>query len=669
MRRPSSLFRASAGVAALAILAVSPAASAAVGTGQRGPSTTVSPYVLPVAEGAEITSLLTVGDLPAGNGYKMVGIPDGLGARDAGNGKLELFMNHELTATAGAVRAHGQKGSFVSDWVIDAATLAVDSGQDLIGAGDVSFWDYPSGTFGPNPSTASPPFLAQSAAFARFCSSTLTDPGQLLNPISGNGFSGQIYFGNEENGDEARVFGILGDGTTKQLPRLGLSSWENTIPAHNLSDTTLVQGQEDGASGQIWSYVGTKTNAGDAFDRAGLSNGTHYVADLLDESVDSDTEFRDTYGKGVPVQFDLADVDWHQTGAAQNTEGATDGLSLNRIEDGHWDPSNPRDYYFVTTEGGATNKAPGTTNSRDGGGLWRLRYKDIDQPTKGGTLTLLLDGSETPYLNKPDNMAIDTHGNILIQEDPGGNASVARIVAYDIGSGRRGVVAAFDPALFAPATPGGTDAVFTADEESSGIIDAASTLGDGQFLFDAQVHKAYPSDTSLVEYGQLLHLAVTDWEAVYTGRASGGSGPPGRDGADGQDGQDGQNGSNGTNGQNGTNGTNGTNGQNGTNGAAGPAGSAGPAGPAGPAGEKGDTGPAGRDGKVTCKLNRTRTRVTCNVVFESRARARARLKRSGRTVARGRVVGGRVTLVSKRRLTRGAYTLVAGAKTMRIKLR
>ena len=36
------------------------------------------------------------------------------------------------------------------------------------------------------------------------------------------------------------------DGDAKQLPRLGLFSWENTLAADTRSDLTLVHGQEDG---------------------------------------------------------------------------------------------------------------------------------------------------------------------------------------------------------------------------------------------------------------------------------------------------------------------------------------------------------------------------------------------------------------------------------------
>src|SRR5262245_8374864 len=44
------------------------------------PGTRVDPYVLPSLNGVDITSILTTGDLAAGNNYRMVGIPDGLGA-------------------------------------------------------------------------------------------------------------------------------------------------------------------------------------------------------------------------------------------------------------------------------------------------------------------------------------------------------------------------------------------------------------------------------------------------------------------------------------------------------------------------------------------------------------------------------------------------------------
>jgi hypothetical protein len=512
---------AAGGIAAATVLltAVSAGAHSGLGTGtSRGPNTTTDPYVIPVADGVHIKSLLTVSDAgAAGNGYEMTGIPDGLGARKTSGHHLILNMNQELTAPVGAVRAHGQKGAFVSKWEIDTRTFGVEEGSDLIRP-NVSYWNYVTQTYGttPSPAGANPrnpadTFAAQAAPFARFCSSSLTDPGQLYNRDTKRGYKGQIYFANEENGNEGRSFGVTADGQTQQLPRLGLFSWENTLAAKTETDTTLVMGQEDGADGQLWVYVGQKQSSGNAFDKAGLTDGLQHVIDLKDETVSTDAGFRTTFGKGTPAPVDLAEIDWDQSGARQNAEAKVDGLNLNRIEDGAWDPRHPNDFYFVTTEGGKGADVPTGLTGRDGGGLWKLHFDDVDAPLLGGTLTLLLDGSEAPFLNKPDNIDIDHRGNLLIQEDPGGNNHVARIVAYKLKTGERGVVATFDPALFAAGAPG----LITVDEESSGIIDAKEVLGNGWFLFDAQVHKTNP-DPALVEYGQLMAMHVRDFDDVYT---------------------------------------------------------------------------------------------------------------------------------------------------------
>jgi secreted PhoX family phosphatase len=278
-------------------------------------------------------------------------------------------------------------------------------------------------------------------------------------------------------------------------------------------------GNEDEADGQLRAYVGKKLADGTPFDRAGLTDGLPSVVSVAGATTDA--QFRTAYGKGEPVRFTLRGIDWTQTGPAQNVEAHAKGISLDRIEDGHWDPSSPSDYYFLTTEGGKGANVPTGRFGRDGGGLWRLRFDDIEHPEQGGTLALLLDGSEEPLLNKPDNMGIDGGGNLLMQEDPGNNVTVSRIVAYRIADGARGVLARFDPALFGwrgRLLPNGNPALetgqITFDEESSGIIDAHGTIAPRWFLFDAQVHVNSP-DPELVQGGQLLALHVDDWDAVY----------------------------------------------------------------------------------------------------------------------------------------------------------
>jgi hypothetical protein len=504
--------------AVLVIAAATPALAHRASSTAQGPSTTTDPYVLPVAAGVHITSLLTVDDSGAAtDGYEMTGIPDGLGAVKSGRHGFSLFMNHEFNAAVGGVHDHGQKGAYVSTFSIDNRDFEVKDGHDTIQPG-VSYWDYVTQTYrptastgGPNPRVAGDVFPAQGAAFARFCSGTLSAPGQFDSRSSKRGYSGQIYFANEENGAEGRAFGVLPDGRTQQLPRLGLFSWENTKPAYNRSDTTTVIGNEDDASGQLRVYEGVKQSRGNAFDRAGLTNGVNSVLDLADETVSTDAQFRAKYGKGKAVSFDLSEVDWDQSGARQNTEAAAEGLSLNRIEDGGWDPRHPNTYYVLTTEGGDKTPDPSEPAiTRDGGGLWKITFEDIERPRLGGTIELVLGGSEAPYLNKPDNLDIDTKGNLLMQEDPGGNDHVARIVAYNTKTGARGVLATFDPDQFKPGAPH----FITNDEESSGIIDAKDVIGPGWFVFDAQVHKASPNPDN-VELGQLMVMKVDSFKKVY----------------------------------------------------------------------------------------------------------------------------------------------------------
>jgi hypothetical protein len=110
-----------------------------------GPSTNTEPYLIPSVPGVKFVSILTVGDDIGG--YRMVGIPDGLGAFQSDRGQFTLLMNHEINPTAtppnpGIVRKHGSNGAFVSRWIIDRQTLRVLKGEDLTPSSDkVHLWD------------------------------------------------------------------------------------------------------------------------------------------------------------------------------------------------------------------------------------------------------------------------------------------------------------------------------------------------------------------------------------------------------------------------------------------------------------------------------------------------------------------------------------------------
>jgi hypothetical protein len=503
-----------AGVIA-ALAAVAPPALAATGEAYQGPSSSRAPYVIPTDPAVSTTSIITTGDSVAG--YRFGGIPDGLGAFSARGGSFRLLANHELTETSGIVRRHGEKGAYVSDWTIQRKTLKVTHGSDLIAekTADVAttgvrYWNYATGAYSATPSSGP---ITQLAAFSRFCSSTLTDPGQLIGPED-TGYHGQLYFGNEEGGS-ARTFGITADGIATQLPRIGLFNSENTKPAyqHDSFDTTVAGLEDDTAN--LWLYHGTKQATGSAVDRAGLTNG-HLGVIALDDGVKNDDEFRTVVGKGHAVAWSYKPVDWNQSHAAQKSQAsAAGGMIFTRIEDGTWDPRHPDTLYFNTTS--SANKTP----EREVGGVWKVVFDDVDHPENGGTVELLLDGSEAPYLNMQDNMTIDRHGNLLIQEDPGNKAHIARIVAYNTKSGALKTLAQFDPKYFAPKLADGSanPDLITQDEESSGIIPADKQLGHDTYLFDAQVHLR-STDPELVEGGQLLAMHV-DWKQFWGKKGDG----------------------------------------------------------------------------------------------------------------------------------------------------
>src|SRR5882762_7137956 len=102
-----------------------------------GPSSSESPYLVRSKPGVVTLSVLTTGDAvnfksDGVTPYRMVGIPDGLGAFDNGDGTFTLLLNHELTSLVGIARDHGLNGAFVSRWTIDKETLTVLHGEDLM---------------------------------------------------------------------------------------------------------------------------------------------------------------------------------------------------------------------------------------------------------------------------------------------------------------------------------------------------------------------------------------------------------------------------------------------------------------------------------------------------------------------------------------------------------
>ena len=508
-------------------------------------------YMEPVAPGVSLKVLATAGDVI--DGVMWQGIPDGIGVLRDGD-DLTVFVNHELSSTNAVASAIGRANgaataSTVSALNLDTSSMTVTSARDLLAT--VSWYNYATGAYGSTP-TAPAGAAAKddfgspnhTKALNRFCSSHMAQPGDLAystTDASGHrityGYTGPAYFTGEEGSDESRAFVMDNSGNLVQLPRLGLAAWENFLVAPKTGMRTVVMGNEDGSAtdSQLWMYVGKKGKEGDWVTRAGLSNGQLYVMSI--NNIANDNAFRASLGKNVASPVTFNPINTSLSGVQQNGAARVLGTEMARVEDGAFDPNNPNDYYFVTTESNkdprATAPNPATPSvTRDGGALWRVRFTDVKNPLAGATITMLLDGSEAPYLSKPDNIEVDAAGNVLIQEDPGSNDLTARVLAYRIADSKISVLTKFVDRYFKP----GSAAFITRDEESSGITDVSEFLRTGPtdktsyYVYDAQVHASTLASrpdlagssaaikaalTAAIEGGQLYVMTVRDWAAVY----------------------------------------------------------------------------------------------------------------------------------------------------------
>ena len=257
-----------------------------------------------------------------------------------------------------------------------------------------------------------------------------------------------------------------------------------TSAAHGLieGDTVSFEGVS-GLSGR-YAVTGVPTGSTTVFTVKQTGNAISSTGGTVHEILD--VEF-----KAIPT--DLA-------GDAQQALAQLRGTVFARVEDLSFNPKNANELYFITTQSDSVTAGsgfPGTSESgRDGGGLWKLTFVDVAHPELGANLELILDGTEAPTndgsikLNKPDNLSFSANGQyVMIQEDPGSNNHIARLLALRLSDKALVSVAQFDPTYFAPSS---VDSYLTNDEESSGIFDATKyfKLGDGAsyFMFNAQIH-------------------------------------------------------------------------------------------------------------------------------------------------------------------------------------
>jgi hypothetical protein len=424
----------------------------------------------------------------------MAGTPDGLGAFDNGDNTFTVVMNHEFSPGAGAVHAHGATGSFISELVIDKTTLQVLDAHDLIQ--HVNLWDAGTNSYYDPVTDGNPATLP--AAFDRFCSADLADPNAFYNPETGLGYNGgRIFLNGEEEGPPfgppGRAFAHFAsgsqEGNTYELPWLGKLAHENVVASAYTGDSTVVATMDDSSpTGQVYFYLGHKQATGSDLDKAGLTGGDLYgikVDEMLTETTGANPLGTDNESTFSLYNFgDVANT----SGAALESQGVGNVTGFLRPEDGAWDTVDHDRFYFVTTDSFSQPSR-----------LWAVDFTDASHPENGGTIKMLLDGTEGQHML--DNLTVNKQGHVIMQEDVGNNAHNGKIWDYDPFHDTLMLLAQHDPDRF---QTGGSQ-FLTQDEESSGIVDVTDILGSaGQnaYLLDVQAH--YPNGPELVEGGQLL---------------------------------------------------------------------------------------------------------------------------------------------------------------------
>jgi hypothetical protein len=479
----------------------------------QGVSSSQAPYVQALASGVEFTSIISAGDA-APDGYRMTGIPDGLGAFDNTDGTITVLMNHEIANDLGVVRAHGAKGAFVSEWIINKRDLRVKAGADLIKK--VYAWDS---------ATQAAESTSSVNTFNRLCSADLAAPHAFFNPRSGRGSKERIFLNGEESGATGYAMAhvvtgpskgssyVLGKFNTQTNGSGGtdIGGWENLLANPYPQDKTVVIGTNDGGTGvmkdAVVVYVGSKTKTGSEVDKAGLSNGV---------------------AKFVNIEGVLNEIGDSVTRSSAIVSGSRFHLSsststhFSRPEDGAWNPHNPKQFFFVTTDQLDKTDLIGSTQ-RGGTRLWRLTFDEIANVDAGGKIDILFDSStyaDSMGMSKPnmfDNISANADGTITLLEDVGNAEHNGKIWQFNPVNAKFIMLGKFDPALFGDVVDGNFVAgSHTKDEEASGVIDITKLLKrhDGK-KYQLLVVQDHATAASLQAIGALN--ANADAAAIFQG--------------------------------------------------------------------------------------------------------------------------------------------------------
>jgi hypothetical protein len=541
------LLRLSSLLLIVSLLLLPSGASAAPAYNSSGFQTSQPPMLTAVMAGVEVTPLLTVGDvLPSG--FRFEAIPDGISVRPRGQGRVDLFVNHETSKVPFPYNVATPTAANSENDFDNAQVSQLILNQNSAGVLNGSF------------------AIESSSGYQRFCSNYLA--------TSREGFDRDILFTNEEAIDyvfrqEDSWPPPIGDPAEKQIGLvvaldvrtgkhhpiygMGRHNHENSVAIPGFDDLVVLSGDDTFTSGPLTVPAGGPLPAG---TRPAQSQLYSYIAPdtdslLADEgelwAFVSDTPGFNDYYDFVPGSMQSVSGRFVQVPKDIATGLDTDGSELKAADegfplppnDGSWQRDNrtttPIGYdgpqwvleywsqannvfQFVRVEDIAYDKRPGHENEvyvvdsgrgtvgspqagrSTNGRVWKM-VLDPDDPTEVTSLSIFVEGDDNPVktlneVHQPDNIE-STQGGILLTEDPGSSqqfpvgstdpsATTARLWYVPFTGTPQVVVKVDQSADSGPTDVDGRPAGNLGAWESSGIVDASAAFGAGMYLINVQ---------------------------------------------------------------------------------------------------------------------------------------------------------------------------------------
>jgi Alkaline phosphatase PhoX len=455
--------------AALAAILALGTAAALAGDNSSGFKTGQPSMLSAVKPGVQITPLLTVGDVLR-SGYRFESIPDGISVRTRGQGRADLFVNHETGKVPFPYNAAAPTAANGENDFDNAQVSRLLLNQHSAGVLNGSF------------------VIRSSAGYQRFCSNYLATAKE--------GFDRPIFFTNEESPDyvyrqeeswpptpgdpaeeEAGLVVALDVKTGKHHPIYGMGrhNHENSVAVPGFDELVVLSGDDTfqtnpPASSQLYMYTAEDTDelwADEGTLHAFVADGTDNdyfdlqpgetisgsfvaVPDEIAKGKDADdghelTQAVDFPAYPVPSGGPSVPPDgpqWilDQWGNVANTPSVAgnDVFDFIRLEDIAYDkrPGMSNVVYIADSGRATAGPANQLTTSTNG----RI-YKMVLDPDETGDpteaeISILVQGDDVATvatdpvgsfneIHQPDNLETTPNGNLLITEDPSGNNNYA----------------------------------------------------------------------------------------------------------------------------------------------------------------------------------------------------------------------------------------------------